>query len=167
MSYICKIPTIKEMNEKWDYEIEIHSNKDNWIKWKKEWLKNTKEKKIIPYYGILDGNIICEITVSIDKSVVQNNAGLVDDKTAYLNSFRTKKEYQGQGYFSKLFHFVINNLKEKGYEAVTLGVEPNETKNMQIYFHYGFDEYIKSGIEFYPDGVEAFVLYYKKSIDNL
>ena len=112
MSYICKIPTIKEMNEKWDYEIEIHSNKDNWIKWKKEWLKNTKEKKIIPYYGILDGNIICEITVSIDKIVVQNSTGLVDDKTAYLNSFRTKKEYQGQGYFSKLFHFVINDLKE-------------------------------------------------------
>ena len=58
----------------------------------------------------------------------------------------------------------IEDLKKKGYKYVTLGVEPNETRNMMIYFHYGFREYIKSGMEFYPNGAEAFVLYYKKSL---
>lgn len=37
---ICKIPNLKEMNIKWDYEIE-HSDEDkhNWIIWKKENIK--------------------------------------------------------------------------------------------------------------------------------
>ena len=36
-NYICKIASIKEMQEKWDYEISnALNNKSNWIKWKKE-----------------------------------------------------------------------------------------------------------------------------------
>ncbi len=165
MSYICKIATEEEMNKKWDYEINhaTHSKK-NWIQWKKEFINNQREGTQIPYYGILDGEIICEATASIDPSVVQNAKGLVSRHVAYLNSFRTIKGYQGQGYFSKLFRFMIHDLRERGYHAVTLGVEPNETRNMMIYFHYGFLEYIKSGMEFYPNGEEAFVLYYKKNL---
>ena len=45
MSYICKIPTIEEMNKKWDYQIEnaTHS-KENWIYWKKEHIENKKNR---------------------------------------------------------------------------------------------------------------------------
>ena len=35
-------------------------------------------------------------------------------------------------YFSKLFKFMIDDLKTRGYRKVTLGVEPNETKNVEI-----------------------------------
>ncbi len=167
MSYICKIADEEEMNEKWDYEIKHASHsKENWIQWKKEFIENQKEGKQIPYYGILDGKIICEATASIDSSVVQNGDGLVSNCIAYLNGFRTIKGYQGKGYFSKLFWFMIQDLKQKGYQFVTLGVEPNEIKNMMIYFHYGFSEYLKSGMEFYPNGEEAFVLYYKKNLQD-
>ena len=165
MAYVCKIPTIEEMNKKWDYEISNSiDNKENWIQWKKEAIQNKREKKQIPYYGILDGEIICEATASISDSVVQNALGLVSEDIAYINGFRTIKNYQGQGYFSKLFWFMIEDLKRRGYSSVTLGVEPHEVKNMLIYFHYGFTEYIKSGMEFYPNGVEIFVLYYKKDL---
>lgn len=165
MSYICKIASISDMNKKWDYEIEhASSNKENWIYWKKESIQNKKDKKQIPYYGILDGKIICEATASIDSSVVQNKDGLVSSNIAYLTGFRTIKEYQGQGYFSKLFWYMINDLKGRGYQAVTLGVEPDEVRNMMIYFHYGFLEYVKSGMEFYPNGTGVFVLYYKKTL---
>ena len=165
MSYICKIPNEMEMNQKWDYEIEhaTHS-RDNWIYWKKKSIENKKNHTQIPYYGILDGKIICEATASIQSSVVQNSDGLVSKNTAYLTGFRTIGEYQNQGYFSKLFSYMIEDLKNRGYQFVTLGVEPNETRNMMIYFHYGFLEYIKSGMEFYPNGDEVFVLYYRKKL---
>lgn len=165
MNYTCKIASISEMTKKWDYETEIATHdKENWLYWKKEHLENKKNGKQIPYYGILDGQVICEATASLDNSIVQNAEGLVSFDTAYLTGFRTIKEYRNKGYFSKLFWFMLEDLKKKGYKYVTLGVEPNETRNMMIYFHYGFREYIKSGMEFYPNGAEAFVLYYKKSL---
>ncbi len=143
-NYVCKIATIDEMNTKWDYEINRNvTDKENWIVWKKANIERFQNGFIIPYYGLLDDRIICECTAAIDPSVVQHADGLVDEKTAYLTAFRTIPEYQGQGYFSKLFKFMIEDLKSKGYEKVTLGVEPTEEKNKLIYTKYGFTEHIK------------------------
>ena len=164
-SYICKIPSVDEMNDKWNYEIENSINhKENWIKWKKSAIENAINKKSIPYYGILNGKIICETTAILDSSQVQNSDKLVDDETVYLTAFRTVKEHEGRGYFSILFKFMISDLKNRGYKKVTLGVEPEEIKNKNIYKKYGFDEYIKSSKEKYPDGTEIDVEYYDKTI---
>ena len=59
---------------------------------------------------------------------------------------------------------MINDLKEKGYTKLALGVEPCEVKNRQIYNHYGFTEYIKSATEMYPDGTIINVDYFMKNI---
>ena len=162
-NYICKIATIDEMNKKWDYEISIaKNNKENWIIWKKENIEKFQKGLIIPYYGLLNQEIICECTAEIDSSIVQNAEHLVDEKTAYLSGFRTNKEYQGQGYFSKLFRFMIEDLKSRGYTKVTLGVEPEEEKNKSIYNKYGFTEFIKKAKEVYPNGTAIEVEYYGK-----
>ena len=164
-NYICKIATLDEMNEKWDYEITKNADdRENWTLWKKENIERYKKEYIIPYYGILDGKIICECTAAINSSVVQNSSDLIDDKTAYLTAFRTVDDYQNQGYFSKLFKFMIEDLKEKGYERVTLGVEPEEERNKAIYTKYGFIEHIKDGKESYPDGTLIDVEYYGRKI---
>lgn len=162
---ICKVPGLEEMNIKWNYEIE-HSDvdKNNWIIWKKENIKKFESGDIIPYYGILNGSIICEATANLNPKIVQNSDGLVGDGTVYLSAFRTIPEYQGRGYFSILFRYMINDLKEKGYTKLTLGVEPCEVKNRQIYNHYGFTEYIKSATEMYPDGTVINVDYFMKNI---
>lgn len=157
--YICKIASIDEMERKWNYEIKKNKN-PNWKIWKAEAIDRVKKGQSIAYYGILNGKIICEATSMLDKSNVQNSDGLVNDKTVYLCAFRTIDKYQGKGYFSKLFKFMINDLKSKGYERVTLGVEPNETKNLKIYQYLGFNEFIKSAQETYPDGTVIDVDYY-------
>ena len=74
------------------------------------------------------------------------------------------KEYQGKGYFSILFKFMINDLISRGYEQVTLGVEPEEEKNKAIYSKYGFTEHIKDAQEVYPDGTTIDVEYYGKNL---
>ena len=66
-------------------------------------LERFKNGEIIPYYGFLNGECICEATAMINPSIVQNSEGLVGEGIVYLSAFRTNKEYQGQGYFSKLF----------------------------------------------------------------
>ena len=36
LNYVCKIPSVSEMEQRWDYEISLHSKKENWIVWKAE-----------------------------------------------------------------------------------------------------------------------------------
>ena len=56
------------------------------------------------------------------------------------------------------------DLKNKGYTVLTLGVEPEEIRNKEIYKHYGFVEHIKNAKEVYPDGTEIDVEYYGKKL---
>lgn len=157
--YLCKMATIDEMETKWNYEIKKHKS-PNWKLWKDEAIERVRSGQCIAYYGILNGKIICEATAMFDKNIVQNSNGLVDNKTVYLCAFRTVEKYQGKGCFSELFRFMINDLKSKGYEKVTLGVEPTEAENLKIYQHFGFNEFIKSAQETYPDGTVIDVDYY-------
>lgn len=157
--YICKMAAIDEIEVKWNYEIKKHKN-SNWKIWKHESISRVKNGQSIVYYGVLNGEIICEATAMFDKSIVQNCEGLIDDKTVYLCAFRTVEKHQGKGYFSRLFQFMIDDLKRRGYKKVTLGVEPVEIDNLKIYQHLGFDTFIKSAQEIYPDGTVIDVDYY-------
>lgn len=157
--YICKIAEIDEMETKWNYEIKKNKN-ENWEIWKKQYIQQTINGQSVTYYGILNKSIICEATAVFDETIVQNSDKLVNKKTAYLCAFRTVEKYQGKGYFSKLFGFMIDHLKSRGYEKVTLGVEPSETENLNIYQHLGFNKLIKSSQESYPDGTVIDVEYY-------
>ena len=64
--YICKIATVDEVSKKFDYEISVSDDKDNWICWKKEAVARTKKGLTITYMGLLDNEIICECTAALD-----------------------------------------------------------------------------------------------------
>lgn len=164
-NYICRIATIEDIAEMYDHLIKNYPDDEtNWSALIEKGFKRVKNGQVISYIGILDGIIICESMAAVDASIVQNCEGLVDDKTAYLFAFRTDDDYQGKGYFSKLNHFMIDDLKSRGYERATLGVEPKEKTNKAIYSKYGFTEFIKSGKEVYSDGCMIDVEYYAKSL---
>ncbi len=42
---------------------------------------------------------------------------LLSDSMAYLAAFRTNKEYEGKGYFSKLYRFVESDLNGKSTKS--------------------------------------------------
>jgi len=117
-NYICKIATLEEMEQNWNYLIEIHPNNNAWKIYKEEAIKNMKEKNTIVYYGILNGTIISEATAFISNTDDTNE--LVNENTSYVSAFRTRKEYQGKGYFSKLYNFMENDLKNKGYTKLVV-----------------------------------------------
>ena len=163
-NYICKIDNIEEMNKKWDYEISIHPGDISWSLYKTKFIESAKKGNRVSYYGILNGKIICEATAIFNKEDVEGLDEIFDGKTAYLCAFRTNKEYEGKGYFSILYKFMEEDLKNKGYTVLTLGVEPEEIRNKEIYKHYGFVEHIKNAKEVYPDGTEIDVEYYGKKL---
>ena len=161
-NYICKIGSLDEVIAIHNENLLKSKDKDNWTYWKDQAIKNVQEGKVIYYYGILNNEIICEAASALDKSAIQNGDDLVNKIRAYLFAFRTKKEYQNKGYFSKLFKFMLNDLKTRGYLEFTLGVEEQELRNRAIYNHYGFNEFIKKDYEYEPNGNKYKVLYYLK-----
>lgn len=165
-NYICKIADLDEIIKKWDYEISIHPNDENWLIWKNKSIEGYIDNNQLCYIGVLNGEIITEATAMISPFGVQNTDGLVSNDTAYLCAFRTRKEFQHQGYFSKLYRYMENDLYDKGYRILTLGVEPDDIKNKEIYFKYGFTHFVKSAFEIYPDGEQIYVEYYSKHLAN-
>lgn len=166
-NFICKVASRKELLKRWDYLVEIHPGNNKWIEFKENALKHFDENNTISYLGFLNNEIICEITAYIKNSAfigdISEPSGLLSDSMAYLAAFRTNKEYEGKGYFSKLYRFVENDLKERGYTELSLGVGPKAVRNIEIYFHLGFREYIKTLIEQEQDQ-EDVILFYKKKI---
>ena len=116
--------------------------------------------------GILNNEIITEATAIVSENDIdmQNKDSLVGEGKAYLTAFRTNKKFENQGYFSKLYKFMENDLKKRGFNSLTLGVEPCETRNIQIYLKWGFSKYIKTDYEYYPNGEKILVNYYEKVI---
>lgn len=163
-SYKCVIADKDLIIKKWDCEIKKHNNSKLWIQFKKESLKNLDTR--IVYMGLLNGEIITEVTAIVSEYDfnMQNKDGLIGDKKAYLTAFRANKEYENKGYFSKLYKFMENDLKKRGFKYVTLGVEPYEIRNIQIYFKWGFIKYIKTDYEYYPSGEKVIVNYYEKTL---
>ena len=151
-NFICRVANREELLKRWDYLIEIHPGNNKWLKFRENALKHYDEKSTISYLGFLNDEIICEATAYIKESAfigdISEPSGLLSENMAYLAAFRTNKEFEGKGYFSKLYNFVENDLKQKGYTELSLGVGPEEVRNMEIYFHLGFRNYIKTVIEF-------------------
>ncbi len=162
---ICKIPSLEELEQNWDREIrEAGADRENWLAWKENSLRNFLAGRTLPYFGILDGRVVTQAVAHIRPEGVQNSRGLVDRETAYLSAFRTVPDCRGEGLFSELFRFMMEDLRKRDFRKVTLGVEPEEKANLAIYSHYGFTEFLKSCEEIYPDGTVIRVDYYGKTL---
>lgn len=155
-----------DIEKRWDTLIKNHPNNPNWSIWKNDTITNNKNNYRISYYGYLDGEIISEATAIISPldTTILNSEKLISKDMAYLTGFRTDSKYQNKGYFSKLYKYMEEDLKNRGFTKLSLGVEPQEVKNMMIYFKYGFTNYIKTATETYPTGKTITVNYYYKEI---
>ncbi|MGL6299573.1 GNAT family N-acetyltransferase [Streptococcus iniae] len=107
------------------------------MNWKAEFIEAQVNGEPCYYYGILNGKIITEATAAFSPKGIQNADGLISNHRAYVMAFRTVAEEEGKGYFSQLFQFILSDLKKRGYQEVTLGVEPEKNETMP---------YIKNGV---------------------
>ena len=162
-NYVCKVADRDELIKRWKYLVEIHPVNNIWEKFRDNALNNFDNDNTISYVGILNDEIICELTAYIKEEAfiddIDDYDDLLSEERCYLAAFRTNKEYQGNGYFSLLFDYVVEDLKSRGYKELSLGVSPEEVRNMEIYFHLGFRDYIRSTTQ-----DNELILFYKKDI---
>lgn len=165
-NYITKIANLKEIEEKWNYEKNINDNKELYEKTKNIYIEEVKKGNRIVYIGKLNNQIICDLTAILKEESILNEAkysyDLVSDIRVHLCGFRTIKEYENKGYFSKLFKYVEEDLKNKGYSELSLSVEEKEERNIAIYKKWGFTNYIRTEILQTKDKQYIFHYYYKK-----
>lgn len=63
-----------------------------------------------------------------------------------------------------------NDLKQKGYNKLILGVEPSEVRNIQIYFKLGYTNFLKADFDEYEKTTEdgenekVLLIYYYKDL---
>ena len=77
MHYLCKIATKDELQKRWDYLNRINPGR-KWIEFRENALKHYDEKSTISYLGILNNEIICEVTAVIKESEF---IGDIDDQS--------------------------------------------------------------------------------------
>ncbi len=163
-AYACRVASVEEMNRKWDYEIRRHPGEKNWTVWKGEAIDAFLAGRSVPYYGVLNGTVICEATAVLFPDLPPDVAEAAGSRTVELCAFRTVRAYRGMGFFSQLMDYMLRDLKERGYEKAVVGVEPQEKRNLEIYRHWGFGEYAGAGTETYPDGTVIDVAFYTKRL---
>lgn len=159
-----RIATNNDLKILWDKNISSHKNDSRWKKWKDEYIDYNKQGKAVTFV-VVDECPVGEITIlfSPECKAVNRNSCLCDGKTiANLNAFRIEKKYEGQGHISKLLKQAEEFAKKRGINALTIGVEASETRNLAIYLHWGFDEFVFSEFDESENG--TLVLYYKKKI---
>ena len=160
-NYITRIATIDEIIQKWDYEASIHPDNILYPLAKKEFVEETAKGNRLVYIGLLNNEIICDLTVIINKEGIGKEAGkienIITDKRVFLCGIRTNKEYENKGYFSKLLNYAIEDLKTKGYYEYSISVESNNERALNIYKHLGFNNYIGNEYRY----GHHFLYYYK------
>ncbi len=158
-----RLANLDDLEKIWNKDIERHQESaERWISWKNQYITNNSLGKCATFVAVNNNDPIGQITIlfSTDCSAVKNKPLLCNGKTiANMNAFRIDKEYEGQGHISKLVKIAENYAKNKGIEYLTIGSEAKESRNLGIYLHFGYSEFVMSEVE---DG--NLILYYRKKI---
>jgi len=151
-----RIATKQDLEKRWDYLIAENAGDKRWQIWQEQTIKDNNKGTKKSFIALLDNEIVGEVTL------VMSNFE--------LNGLRVNKEYEGRGIASGLVKFVEAWATKHGLEYLMIGVEPREVRNMQIFFHWGYTEFLNYSIDKYPpkdendSGEEVFALYYRKKL---
>ena len=150
--------TLEDLERIWDYNISENSGDDRYLRWKEQFISRNQNAQAATFVTVMDGEPIGEVTLEYFQS--GSRTALADgENTGYVGALRIREEFEGLGYVSKMMRFMEAYSKNIGFTSLTIGVEAAETRNLGIYLHWGYDEFVMSEVE---DGV--LILFYKKKL---
>lgn len=161
MNFIYTEATTEMLEQIWDSNIRNNPDDPRWIRWKKQFMDDNSSGKAKTFVVLADGVPVGEGTLlfSQECKAVVGRPLLANETTTNINALRIEKPYEGQGHISKLVKLMEDYAKEHGYERVTIGVEAQETRNLAIYLHWGYQQFVMSEVE-----EDTLVLYYAKPL---
>ena len=131
----------------WDYQIEQNPGDPNWIRWKKQFIDDNNSGAAATFVAVVDGVPVGEGTLlfSPDCRAIRGRLELADGKAVTnINALRIRKAYEGKGYISALVKAMERYAHTHGYNRVTIGVEAVEARNLGIYLHWGYNQFLMS-----------------------
>lgn len=158
---ICEA-TPELLEQIWDFNITNNPDEPDWVRWKEEYIAYNASGKAKTFMVLADGIPVGEGTLifSPECKAVSGRLDLADGKTAAnVNALRIIKKFEGMGHISRMMRMMEEYAKSIGITRLTIGVEAAETRNLTIYLHWGYTDFVCSEGE---DG--ALVLYYGKNI---
>lgn len=160
-----RMATLADLEFVWDKDIAKNNNSECWKKWKQDYIHYNETGMAKTFVAVDGNNVIAQITVVIDQNVgaVKDKSFLCNKDTINMNAFRCDKEYEGQGHISKLVKMGEEYARNLGKKYATIGAEATIPRNLSIYFHFGYLEFLKAVIE-EDDGQKELVLYYRKKL---
>lgn len=159
---IYRVATLEDLEKIWNKDIARHPNNDNWKRWKPEYINYNKNGEATTFVAVENDEPIGQITLIMSPNckAVANRPQLCDGKTIFnFNAFRIDKEYEGQGHISKLVKIAEVYAKEHGAKIITIGAESKESRNIAIYYHFGYKNFVCNMVE---NG--EMILYYSKML---
>ena len=160
--YDYRKATPEDLETIWNADIADHPGDANWLRWKQQFIAANAAGEYVTFVTAADGIPVGQGTLlcTPDCPAIRGRTNLADGKTTVnINALRIRKEHEGQGHISKLVKLMEAYAKEHGYARLTIGVEAQEARNLAIYLHWGYREFVMSEM----DG-DALVLYYAKAL---
>lgn len=152
----------EKLEQIWEQNIAAHPGDDRWVRWKKLLMDDNAAGKCLTFLVLADDRPVGEGTLLFteDCDAVAGLKGLAEKgRITNVNGLRIEKAYEGQGHISRLVREMETYARSIGCEKITIGVDAKETRNLAIYLHWGYTEFLMHEID---DG--ELVLYYGKKL---
>ena len=156
------IASFEEFEMRWHIDIADNAGDARWVGWKNELTADFNSDDWTTFVAVKNNRPIGTGTLLLSPRCpgICDRPELANGKTiANISALRVDKEYEGQGHISKLVKAMEQYAEEKGCTRLTIGVEAKETRNLAIYLHWGYNEFVLSETE-----DDTLVLYYAKSL---
>lgn len=114
--------------------------------------------------AVADGDPVGQATLVLLKDAIDSEIKDIlcnDCDTAYISTVRIEKQFEAQGRISKLFKLMEKNAADMGIKYLTIGCEAKMTRNLAIYLHFGYTEYLTSITD---DG--DLILFFRKALSR-
>lgn len=157
-----RLATASDLEKIWNKDIKENAGDERYVRWKSEYIQYNVTGKCVTFVAVAGSQPIGQVNIlfSPECSAIKGNNLLCDGKTvANVNAVRIDKKFEGQGHIHKLFSLAEEYAKQRGIATLTIGVEAKESRNLAIYFHFGYTEFVTSMID-----DNELILYYSKSI---
>lgn len=154
--------TLEDLERIWDYNIADNPGDERYIRWKQQFIADNTSGAAATFVVVHNGEPVGEGTLLLSPTcrAIRGRTALCDgEKTANINALRIRKELEGQGHISAMMRELERYAASIGIRRLTIGVEPIESRNLGIYLHWGYDQFLMAEEE---DG--CLVLYYGKEL---
>ena len=155
--------TLEDLNAIWDYNCAQNPDEPRNQRWRESYISRNVNNRASTFVVIADGEPVGEVTLDYYAEAHGNESTrhlLADGShTGYVTALRIRKPYEGQGLISGLMRYMEESAAQMGFTKLTVGVEAAETRNLGIYLHWKYNQFVMSE----TDGDEL-VLYYAKNL---